>query len=56
MRDSGRLFKIQRSFGNAGLSIFVLPEGLFFDDVEIVSVSLGKSNGSLLVSNDESVA
>lgn len=56
MKNGGRLFKIQRSFGNAGLSIFVLAEGLFLNDVEVVTISFRKSDGSFLVSNNESIA
>lgn len=56
MKDSGRLFKIQRSFGNAGLSIFVLAEGLFLDDVEVVSVSFREGDSGFLVSDNESIA
>ncbi len=52
----GRVFKIQRSFGDAWLSIFVLAEGLFLDDVEVVSVSFGKSDRGFLVSDNESIA
>ena len=51
-----KLFKIHRSFCGTGLSSLVVTEGLLLKDVEVVAVTFGKSNGGLLVADDEEVA
>lgn len=51
------LFKIySSSFKSAGLSPLLVTEGLLFENVKILAVTLGKSNNGLLVSNDEHVS
>lgn len=43
------------SFGSTGLSPLVVAESLFLKDVEVVTISFGKSDGGLLVTDDEEV-
>ena len=45
-----------RSFGNAWLSLLVVSEGFFLEDVEVVSLLSGESDGCLFVTTEEYVS
>lgn len=55
LKQSYSILKIYSSFGSTGLSSSLLAQGFFLQNVEIFTISFGKSDEGLLVSDQENV-
>ena len=51
-----KIYSGSRSFGSAGFALLVVTDSLLLKDVEVLAVTLGKSDGGLLVSDNEAVS